>query len=139
MNQSLFVAQSMPMEDPRNSTPNRARWNIDKVRFHLDTRPAPNREIRGIQEILRDVMEGLEQPQCENMLILRDAWPELVGPQIARHSQPLSLEYFTLRIGVDHPGWMPELKRTERLLLHQLQSRYPDLRIRRLHLQLLHR
>ena len=139
MNQSLFVAQSMPMEDPRNSTPNRARWNIDKVRFHLDTRPAPNREIRGIQEILRDVMEGLETPQSDNILILRDAWPELVGPQIASHSQPLSLEYFALRIGVDHPGWMHELKRTERLLLQQLQCRYPDLRIRKLQLQLLHR
>ena len=43
------------MEQPRNSKPNRDRWDMDKVRFHLEKPPAPNREILGIDEILKDV------------------------------------------------------------------------------------
>jgi predicted nucleic acid-binding Zn ribbon protein len=127
------------MEDPRNSKRNFARWNIDKVRYHLDKPVAPSREIRRLDSVLRDVLDDLEESQNEDVLIVRDAWPELAGQQIASHSMPASLEYHVLRINVDHPGWMPELKRMERILLQKLQSRYPDLRIRQLRFVLIHR
>ena len=127
------------MEDPRNAKRNFARWNIDQVRYHLDKPPAPNREIRRLDSILKDVLADLEEEQCEDVLILRDAWPELVGKQIASHSVPVSLHDHVLRINVDHPGWMPELERIKRMLLQKLQSRYRDLRIRQLHFCLLHR
>ncbi len=127
------------MEDPRNSKRNDARWYIDKIRYHLAKPVAPNREIRRIDSVLKDVLDGLEEPPCENILVLRNAWPELVGKQIAKHSQPVSLEYNTLRISVDHPGWLPELERSKRILLQKLQAQYPDLRIRKLYLKLIHR
>jgi len=127
------------MEDPRQSKRNNARWDIDKVRYHLEKPTAPNRNIRSIDDILKDVVDGLEEPQNEDILVLRDAWPKLVGNQIAKHSQPVSLEYYTLGISVDHPGWMPELERSKRMLLQKLQSRYPGLQIRKLNLVLLHR
>ncbi len=139
LNQSLFVAQFNEMEDPRNSKRNNARWNVDKVRFHLKKPMAPNREVRRIDTVLKDVIDGLEEPQSEDILVLRDAWPKLAGPQIAKHSQPVALEHFTLCVSIDHPGWLPEMQRSKRILLQKLQSQYPDLRIKQLHFALTHR
>jgi len=127
------------MEQPRNSKPNRDRWDMDKVRFHLEKPPAPNREILGIDDILKDVVVGLEQPVQENILVLRKAWPKLVGAQIAKHSEPGFIKEFALHVFVDHPGWMPELERIKGMLLQKLQSSYRELRIRKLNLLLEHK
>ena len=127
------------MEQARNSKPNRDRWDMDKVRFHLDKPLSPNREIRGIDDILKDVVEGLEQPVQENVLVLRKAWSELVGEQIAQHSEPGFIKDFALHVFVDHPGWMPELERIKGMLLQKLQARYREMRIRKLILLLEHK
>ena len=127
------------MEQPRKSKRNTARWDMDKVRYKLDKPLAPNREIRSLGDILPDVLEGLEQPQSENILILRDAWPKLVGAQISKHSEPGFVKDFALYVYVDHPGWMPELERFKRVLLQKLQSQYRELRIRKLHFLLEHK
>ncbi len=120
------------MEQPRKSKRNAARWDLDRVRYRMSKPPAPHREIRGVGEILQDVMEGLETPQSENILVLRKAWPKLAGAQISQHSEPGFLKDFSLYVYVDHPGWMPELERHKRHLLQKLQSQYRELRIRRL-------
>ena len=120
------------MEQPRNSKPNPDRWDMDKVRYQLENPPAPNRAILGIDEILTDVIEGLEQPVQDNVLLLRKAWAELTGGPIALHSTPGFIRDFTLHVFVDHPGWMPELERTKGMLLKKLQARYRDLRIRKM-------
>jgi len=127
------------MEQPRKSKRNAARWDMDKVRYHLNRPLSPNREIRAIDGILKDVLDGLEQPQSENILILRDAWPKLVGTQIAKHSEPGFVKEFVLYVFVDHPGWMTELERIKRMLLQKLQSRYRELRIRKLNFLLEHK
>ena len=127
------------MEQARNSKPNRDRWDMDKVRFRLDKPISPNREIRCIDEILKDVVGGFEQPVQENVLVLRKAWAELVGEQIAQHSEPGFIKDFALHVFVDHPGWMPELERIKGVLLQKLQARYREMRIRKLNLLLEHK
>ncbi len=124
------------MEQPRNSKINRDRWDMDKVRYHLDKPPVPNRDIRSVGDILKDVVAGLEQPTQENILILRESWPKLVGAQIAKHSQPGFIKDFQLIVFVDHPGWMPELERIKRPLLVKLKSTYKELRIRQIRFSL---
>ncbi|MBN2164081.1 MAG: DUF721 domain-containing protein [Pontiellaceae bacterium] len=116
-----------------------ARWDIDRVRYQMDAPASPRRDIRPIHSVLKDVLEGLEEPQCENTLVLKKAWPKMVGNQIAKHSEPASVEAGILTVGVNHPGWMPELERLKRLLLQKMQAQYPDLRIRQLRFVLLHR
>lgn len=127
------------MEQARNSRPDRDRWDIDKVRLHLDQPMPPNRDIRGLDDILKDVLDGLEQPVQENVLMLRKAWPELAGEQIARHCEPGFIKDFALHIFVDHPGWVPELERIKGVLLQKLQARFRDMRIRRLNFLLEHK
>ena len=124
------------MEDPRKSKISWDRWSVDRIRFRLDKPPAPKRDIRPIEDVLQDVVAGLEQPQDENILILRKAWPEIAGAQIAKHSDPLIIRNFVLQVEVDHPGWLPELERMKRILLQKLQSSYRELRIRQLHFSL---
>ncbi|MEA2068241.1 MAG: DUF721 domain-containing protein [Verrucomicrobiota bacterium] len=127
------------MEQPRNSKGNRDRWDMDRVRYHLDKPPAPNREIKSVGDILKDVVGGLQQPTQENVLVLRKAWPKLVGVQIAKHSEPGFIKDYALYVFVDHPGWMPELERLKRPLLMKLQNSYRELRIRQLRFSLQHR
>lgn len=105
---------------------------MDKVRFHLNAPPSPKRDVRWIGDVLKDVVDGLEQPTQENILILRRAWAKLVGVQIAKHSEPGFVKDFQLHIFVDHPGWMSELERIKHPLLRKLQSSYRDLRIRKI-------
>jgi len=124
------------MEQPRNSRINRDRWDIDKVRYHLDQPPAPVRNVCSVKEILKDVVTGLEQPTQENILVLRKAWPKLVGAQVAEHSEPGFIKDFQLQVFVDHPGWLAELERIKRPLLIKLQANYRELRIRKLRFSL---
>lgn len=127
------------MEQPRNSKMNRDRWDMDKSRYHLNKRPSPNRDIRSVSDILKDVVDGLEQPTQENVLVLREAWSRLVGAQISKHSEPGFIKDFQLFVFVDHPGWMPELERIKRPLLIKLQASYRELRIRKLRFLLQHK
>lgn len=127
------------MEQPRNRKVNRDRWALDKVRYHLGKPPPPVREVRSIANVLKDVVGGMDQPVQESILVLRNAWPKLVGEQISKHSNPGFIKDFTLNVFVDHPGWMPELERLKRVLLQKLQSNYREMRIRRLRFILQHR
>jgi predicted nucleic acid-binding Zn ribbon protein len=50
-------------------------------------------------------------------------WSEIVGAEIARHAQPVSLRSGTLIIAVDHPVWLQELSRFHKtLLLQKIQA-----------------
>lgn len=126
------------MEQPRNSRVNRERWEMDKVRFHLRKPPAPKRDVKMMADILKDVIEGFEQPVQESVLVLRESWPKLVGQQIAQHSEPGFIKNNALHVFVDHPGWLSELQRMKRPLQMKLQSQYGELRIRQLLFSLKH-
>jgi len=126
------------MEQPRNSPLNRDRWDMDKVRYHLDTPPAPKRDAKSVAEVLKDVVEGLSEPVQANVVLLREVWPELAGAQIAKHSQPGFIKDYALHVFVDHPGWLAELERMKRPLLLKLQSAYSEMRIRSLRFSLRH-
>ena len=111
---------------------------MDKVRYHLAKPPAPQRDCKTVGDILKDVVEEFEQPVQDNVRLLREAWPKLVGAQIAKHSEPGFIKDFQLHVFVDHPGWIPELERSKRMLLQTLQSNYRELRIRGLRFSLQH-
>ena len=120
------------MEQPRKNPPNRDRWDMDRVRYHLDNPPPPMRDIKTVGEVLRDVVGAMEEPVQDNVRLLRDSWPKLAGEQIASHSRPSFIKDFVLHVGVDHPGWLAELERMKRPLLLKLQSAYRELGIRQL-------
>lgn len=126
------------MEEPRYFKRNRDRWELDRIRFHLDRPPAPKRQARSLQDILPDVVDGLEMPQSETVLVLQKAWAQLCGGPIAKHSTPGFIKDKILFVRVDHPGWLPELERIKRMLLGKIQSRFRELNIHNLRFILEH-
>ena len=127
------------MEQPRKSKRNESRWDIDRVRYFLDKPMAPQRDMKSVGEILKDVMSDFEQPVQESVVVLRNSWEKLAGPQIAKHSEPGFIKEFALFVFVDHPGWIPELERLKRPLLMKLQSNYREMQIRQLRFLLKHK
>jgi predicted nucleic acid-binding Zn ribbon protein len=65
---------------------------------------------------------GLEQRLQESQVFFH--WPDIVGKDIARHAQPMSLKNRLLIVAVDHPGWLQELSRYHKpLLLQKVRER----------------
>jgi predicted nucleic acid-binding Zn ribbon protein len=65
---------------------------------------------------------GLEQRLQESQAFY--LWPTIVGADIARHAQPVSLRNRLLVVAVDHPIWLQELSRYHKpLILQRVQER----------------
>ncbi len=65
---------------------------------------------------------GLEQRLQQSQVFF--LWPEVVGSDIARHAQPVSLRNGLLVVTVDHPVWLQELSRYHKpLMLQKVQER----------------
>jgi predicted nucleic acid-binding Zn ribbon protein len=66
---------------------------------------------------------GLEHRWRETEL--RNAWPSIVGAEIARHAQPQSLKNRRLNVSVDHPLWLQELSRYHKpMILQKIAARF---------------
>ena len=51
-------------------------------------------------------------------------WPDIVGSDVARHAQPVSLRNGLLVVAVDHPVWLQELSRYYKpLILQKVRER----------------
>jgi predicted nucleic acid-binding Zn ribbon protein len=44
-------------------------------------------------------------PSPQTMELVFSRWEELVGAELAAHSQPMRLQDSTLVVGADHPAW----------------------------------
>ena len=65
---------------------------------------------------------GLEQRLQQSQVFF--LWPHIVGSDIARHAQPVSLRNGLLIVAVDHPVWLQELSRYHKpLIVQRVQDR----------------
>ena len=65
---------------------------------------------------------GLEQRLQQSQAF--SLWPQIVGADIAKHAQPVSLRNGILTVAVDHPVWLQELSRYHKpLLLQKVRAR----------------
>jgi len=44
-------------------------------------------------------------PSLETMEVVFTRWPEVVGPELSAHLQPVRLREATLVVAADHPAW----------------------------------
>ncbi len=58
------------------------------------------------------------------------SWPEIVGRDLAAHSQVRDIRHGALILGVDHPAWMQRLHMDQDRILAQVQKRFPSLNVR---------
>jgi len=66
------------------------------------------------------------------LALLRAAWPQVVGAELARRTEVLALEGDSLRIRVPDAGWRKGLLRMRREILQRLRALAGDLAPRRL-------
>ena len=64
------------------------------------------------------------------------SWQQIVGVDLAAHSDAVDIRNHALIVEVDHPGWMQKLHMQRERILKTLQQRYPNLGIRNIHFSL---
>lgn len=81
--------------------------------------PSGAQATASLNKLIPGVMKrlGLEQRLQQSQVFY--LWPQIVGADIARHAQPVSLRNGLLVVAVDHPVWLQELSRYHKALLLQ--------------------
>lgn len=64
------------------------------------------------------------------------SWQQIVGVDLAAHSDAIDIRNHALIVEVDHPGWMQKLHMQKERILLTLQQRYPNLGIKNIHFTL---
>lgn len=95
-------------------------------------RERPGRRPERLGALVEGFLEtqGLSQPLDRAAAL--PAWPEVVGPQIARVSEPTGFDGDVLFVRVASSAWLAELKGLERSLLSRLNARRRFGRFRRI-------
>jgi len=83
-------------------------------RFDPPTRPTP-----ALRQLVPGIMKGLGLEQRLHQSQVFHQWPDIVGVDIAKHAQPVSLKNGMLIVAVDHPVWLQELSRYHKPMLVQ--------------------
>ncbi len=66
-----------------------------------------------LREALADVGASLGLPDPDQLTALLDAWPDIVGPAIARHALVRSLRDGVLVVAVDEPAFATQVRYLE--------------------------
>jgi predicted nucleic acid-binding Zn ribbon protein len=86
--------------------------------------PLHQKSAAPMSKLIPGVMKGLGLEQRLQQSQVFFLWPNLVGADIARHAQPVSLRNGLLIIAVDHPIWLQELSRFHKtLILQKVQAK----------------
>jgi len=77
--------------------------------------------VIGTHRLVEDLFKalGLESKLVEHRLM--QAWPQIVGPQIAAHAAPTEVRANTLRVVVDSSTWLHELTLLKPILIEKLR------------------
>jgi predicted nucleic acid-binding Zn ribbon protein len=86
------------------------------------TRPGHEVAPRRLADSLPGVTRHIGGADGAALVTLLAGWPDIVGPAVAGHSQPLRLTGGTLTIGVDQAGWVTELTYLEATLRARLDD-----------------
>jgi len=70
----------------------------------------PRSKLTALQAGLSDVLGEDKLEKLAGMARLRRAWPALVGPVLAQHTEPVNIESDTLLTAVDHPAMAQQIR-----------------------------
>jgi predicted nucleic acid-binding Zn ribbon protein len=68
------------------------------------------------------VLGYLKAPAARTVKTVFSEWPELAGPQMAAHAQPIALRDGELVVEVDDPAWASQLRWLEPELRARLEA-----------------
>lgn len=86
------------------------------------------REPKRVAASLSEAARRIGAQGAVELAAVREAWPEVVGPQAAGHVWPKSFAMGVLTVAADHHAWATELRLVASELLGRLQVRCPSVR-----------
>jgi len=81
---------------------------------------------RAVGELLVEAVPRLGERLLEREV--RRSWPALVGPDVARRTQPQSVARGALSVRVDNSPWLQELTLRADELTRRVSERFPEVR-----------
>lgn len=82
----------------------------------------PRREPTMLARSLVAALAPLPLPDRERLLLIA-AWPDAVGPEVARNTRPLHLDRGTVLVEVAHEAWAHAIRSNEPAIVERLASR----------------
>ncbi len=66
--------------------------------------------MKPLKSLLSPFLQSLASDSELTLIFLKELWPQLVGANVARNTQPISLEDTTLTLGVVDETWKKQLQ-----------------------------
>jgi predicted nucleic acid-binding Zn ribbon protein len=99
-------------------------------------RKSDARKVEKIGDTVQQMMDNLVSPQQSIYESVSEVWDEILPDELGRHCRVADTSRGQLRIIVDSPAYMYELRLCSSQLLTELQNRCPRARIKRIKLVL---
>ena len=116
----------------RRRTVSRGRWQVTRERCRIESRqpPPPDAGDCRLGDVIAELVRSLDLDRHQDLQLLAQEWPQLVGGAVAAHTRPGSLNNRILEVFVDNSVWLNELSRYGRgAMLQKLQARLGPARI----------
>ena len=91
-----------------------------------------DRDFTRAGEVLKTLFDRIIPDQQSGYAGLLSGWDQIAGSRLAMHVQPKDIINHSLILETDHPGWSQEVRMRQEGIIRELQSRYPDLEIRKI-------
>jgi len=88
----------------------------------MSKRPA-SKQATGINSLVEQILASKGYDKKLQQYRAWAIWDEVVGPQIARHAQPLRIRESILEVRVENPTWMQQLQLLKPKILKELNGR----------------
>lgn len=73
-------------------------------------RKRPRSKLTALQAGISDVLGEEKLEKLASVARLRRAWPAIVGPVLAQHTEPINIEAGALLTAVDHPAMAQQIR-----------------------------
>ncbi|MBN2444314.1 MAG: DUF721 domain-containing protein [Spirochaetales bacterium] len=83
-------------------------------------------------KILQNILKKNQSQSTSGLNQLIMGWDSLIDTRESGHFKIIDIVKDTLLVEVDHPAWLQMLKLKEKQLLKKINTRYPELQIKKL-------
>ena len=94
-----------------------------------------NRGPQRIDASLEKLLGNLNAPSVDVLNVIFRAWGSIVGPDLAEHTRPGSIDGDLLTVTADDPTWAAEFRWLEKEVVARLAEATGSDRIHRLHVR----
>lgn len=91
-----------------------------------------NAEFHTASDVVNKFFSGISVEKMNEANGFLRTWNEVVGTNIAAHSQVIDVDRGAVIVEVDHPGWAQQIQLKKRTILDRLKKGFPDLEIKNL-------